>query len=203
MSYVDYGYVNAGQQCQDSYVWPRVEKLIRDLHLSGRAFDLGCGNGASAAELKKMGFSVAAVDPSRSGISVARRSYPDIQFEVADGTDSLAARFGTFDLVISIEVVEHCYDPAALMRTLASLLKPGGVAIVSTPYHGYLKNLALAALNKWDAHMPPLWLGGHIKMFSQATFTKLLRDGGLRDIQLYRVGRIPPFAKSMIGVARR
>lgn len=168
-----------------------------------RAFDLGCGNGAIAGKLSDLGFNVTGIDASESGIAHAKASHPHCRFEQASVYDDLAARFGTFPLVISLEVVEHLYEPRKLARAVHDLLEPGGTAIVSTPYHGYLKNLALALAGKLDSHFSPLWDGGHIKFFSVPTLRQLLSEAGLRDIRFVRAGRIPPFAKSMAAIARK
>jgi 2-polyprenyl-6-hydroxyphenyl methylase/3-demethylubiquinone-9 3-methyltransferase len=73
--------------------------------------------------------------------------------------------------VISLEVVEHVYAPRSFAATIFDLLEPGGIAVLSTPYHGYLKNLAIAALNGFDKHVNPLWDYGHIKFWSQRTLS--------------------------------
>jgi 2-polyprenyl-6-hydroxyphenyl methylase/3-demethylubiquinone-9 3-methyltransferase len=106
-------------------------------------------------------------------------------------------------VVISLEVIEHVYDPRSFVRAILSCVQPGGVAILSTPYHGYLKNLALALSGRMDRHFTALWDHGHIKFWSIATLDVLLREVGFRSVSFLRVGRIPWFAKSMIAVARR
>jgi hypothetical protein len=83
-----------------------------------------------------------------------------------------------------------------------SQLKQGGELIITTPYHGYLKNLMLSLLNKWDSHMDPLWLGGHIKLWSAKTLTKALINGGFSVVEFSGSGRMPYFWKSMIIKAR-
>jgi 2-polyprenyl-6-hydroxyphenyl methylase/3-demethylubiquinone-9 3-methyltransferase len=103
--------------------------------------------------------------------------------------------------VTSLEVVEHVYFPRRYAATLFSLLEPCGTAIVSTPYHGYWKNLALALSGRMDTHYTALWDHGHIKFWSIETLGKLLTDAGFRAIQFRRVGRFPALAKSMIAVA--
>ena len=50
---------------------------------------------------------------------------------------------------MSFEVVEHCYEPRRFAHTLYDLVENDGVAIISTPYHGYVKNLALAVAGSW------------------------------------------------------
>ena len=78
-----------------------------------------------------------------------------------------------------------------------------GQLICSTPYHGYLKNLALSLVNKWDDHHNPLWDGGHIKFFSRDSLTRLLREAGLVNISFRGAGRLPYLWKSMVLAADR
>jgi 2-polyprenyl-3-methyl-5-hydroxy-6-metoxy-1,4-benzoquinol methylase len=166
-------------------------------------FDLGCGNGAAAEILRRHGYEVVGVDPSRSGIREAQRAYPNLRLFVGSAYDDLAARFGRFQVVLSLEVIEHVYYPRKFAATLFSLVRPGGLAIVSTPFHGYLKNVGLALSGKLDSHFTALWDEGHIKFWSILTLKKVLVEAGFSEISFQRVGRIPVFAKSMIAVARR
>lgn len=103
-----------------------------------------------------------------------------------------------YPLVVSLEVIEHCIDPHAFAKTFINLIAPGGIGFLSTPYHGYLKNLALAVTGMMDRHFTVLWPGGHVKFFSMKTLGELLRDVGAREICFMRVGRIPVLAKSMV-----
>jgi 2-polyprenyl-6-hydroxyphenyl methylase/3-demethylubiquinone-9 3-methyltransferase len=75
--------------------------------------------------------------------------------------------------------------------------------MISTPYHGYFKNLALAISNKLDDHFTALWHGGHIKFWSRRTLTKLLTDNGFRVVGFSGIGRAPFLWKSMVIVARK
>lgn len=168
-----------------------------------RAFDLGCGNGFVASTLVAQGWDVSGVDVSREGIAQANQGYPAIRLEEGSAYDDLQARYGTFPVVYSLEVVEHVYDPRSYARTLCDLVEPGGTAIVSTPYHGYWKNLAMAVTGKLDAHFTVLWDHGHIKFWSVTTLSQLLREAGFTDLRFVRVGRIPALAKSMIAVATK
>jgi len=166
-----------------------------------RIFDLGCGNGAVAAHLSRLGYEVHGVDTSEEGIAIAKEDHPDIDLHQRSVYEPLALDFGQFPVVLSLEVIEHLYYPRKLCSTALDLLEPGGTLILSTPYHAYLKNLALALTGRLDSHFTALWDHGHIKFFSPRTLEKLLREAGFANISFRRVGRIPPFAKSMIAVA--
>ncbi|SFU83143.1 2-polyprenyl-6-hydroxyphenyl methylase / 3-demethylubiquinone-9 3-methyltransferase [Methylobacterium sp. 174MFSha1.1] len=185
-----------------SYLLAPVMQIIDDRR-PDKIFELGCGNGSLAAHLTEKGYCVTGVDPSADGIGVARTRFPSLKLEVGSAYDNLAERYGRFPLVLSLEVVEHVYDPRSYARTVFSLLDPGGTLVLSTPYHGYAKNLLLALSGKMDAHFTALWDHGHIKFWSMKTLTALLHEAGFVDITFRRVGRLPPLAKSMIAVARR
>jgi len=202
---VDYSYADAAHTDAHAYLLPRLFAILDDLEGDARppVFDLGCGNGSVAAALARRGHDVTGVDPAPQGIAQARAAFPDLRLEPGSAYDDLAARFGRFPVVVSLEVVEHVYAPRRYARTLADLLAPGGHAVISTPYHGYLKNLALAVTGKMDAHFTALWDHGHIKFWSVRTLTALCAEAGLRRRAVHRVGRIPPLAKSMMLVLRK
>ena len=205
MNISGYKYEDAKAFHTHAYLWPPVFKICSTVlqPTPCRFFDLGCGSGAFANALSSRGFTVSGVDPSSSGIAIARKAYPRLQLEAGSTEEDLAARFGRFQVVTSLEVVEHVYAPRLFARRVYDLLEPGGMAIISTPYNGYLKNLAIALLNKSDWHYTALWDDGHIKFWSIKTLGQLLTEAGFTNIQFLRVGRIPVLAKSMIAIARK
>jgi 2-polyprenyl-6-hydroxyphenyl methylase/3-demethylubiquinone-9 3-methyltransferase len=186
------------------YIWPALRGVIQTHAFSScRAFELGCGNGAAANMLSMLGFDVMAVDPSESGIAQAKGAYPQCKFARASGYEDLAGRFGRFELVVSIEVLQHCANPKKIVQTLFDLVEPGGLAIISVTYHGYLKYLVLALTGRLDHHLNALWDTGPLKFFSKKTFRILLQEAGFQSVVIHLVGRVPPFAKSMVAIAYR
>ena len=133
-----------------------------------RWLDVGCGNGYLANWFAEKGCAVVGIDPSGSGMEQARRAYPRVRFEQLVADEHLLGKLGepAFDLVVSTEVVEHLYAPREWAQGMFHCLRPGGRLVCTTPYHGFLKNVAIALTNKYDAHHNPLWDGGHIKFWS-------------------------------------
>jgi 2-polyprenyl-6-hydroxyphenyl methylase/3-demethylubiquinone-9 3-methyltransferase len=201
-----YSYSDADLNPSHDILIPPLAAVLEERRGAGkevRVMDLGCGNGSVADYISRRGFSVVGVDPSEEGVRFARAKYRHLQIDRGSAYDELSERYGQFDFVVSLEVVEHVYDPRKYAATVYSLLKPGGTAIISTPYHGYWKNLTLAVTGKMDHHFTALWDHGHIKFWSFKTLRTLLEEAGLHDIEFRRVGRIPPLAKSMLAIARR
>ncbi len=201
-----YRYDHAGLNCSHHYLLPTVFRLLDGLNLSAgqrRLFELGCGNGSVAHALTRRGWDVTGADPSVEGIAQANRAHPDLKLHPGSAYDDLAAGYGQFPVVLSLEVVEHVYFPRWYAATVFSLLQVGGTAILSTPYHGYWKNLALALSGKMDRHFTALWDHGHIKFWSMNTLALLLQEAGFHAIRFERVGRLPPLAKAMIAIARK
>ena len=161
--------------------------------------DIGSGNGSVTNNLTQAGIEVTGMEVSESGLAIARSAHPDICFVQGEVESPIPAEMvRKFDAVISVEVIEHLFQPRLLFERAKEALRPRGVLIVTTPYHGYLKNLALALFGKFDTHWHPLRDYGHIKFFSRKTLTGLFEEQGFQVRRIARVGRIPQFAKSMI-----
>lgn len=210
-THVEYGWKDAEQKSSHEYLLPatleEVRLLARDRPL--RILDLGCGNGYISAQLAALGHEVIGVDSSTDGIEAARAAYstryPNARFHVASVyDDDLRSVVGDpVDCVVSLEVVEHLYLPRALLTQSHAVLRDGGLLICTTPYHGYLKNLAISLLGGWDRHWAVDWDGGHVKFFSPASLIGLAREAGFREPRIRGLGRVRGFWKSMMLIARR
>lgn len=198
----EYHYGNAELGWAHNYLLPTIGKIIASLK-PGRVFELGCGNGSVANWLNNKGHEVVGIDYSAEGIAHAKKAFPNIRLEVGSAYDDLLAKYGKFPMVISLEVVEHLYSPRIFAKNVYEMLEPEGSVVISTPYHGYWENLALALTGKLDQHFTALWDGGHIKFWSGKTISELLNEAGFVDIKIYKAGRIPALAKSMVVVARK
>lgn len=176
-------------------------ELVKKLADVKSICDLGCGNGHISGRLAAHGYHVTGVDASASGIQIARRAYPDVSF--VEALIGSLRDLGEFDLVISSDVIEHLYRPSDLLEAAQAVLKPGGHILIGTPYHGYLKNLALAVTGKMESHFSALHDGGHIKFFSVKTLSSLMRSHAFDDLSFNFYGRAPWLWKNMICHARK
>jgi 2-polyprenyl-3-methyl-5-hydroxy-6-metoxy-1,4-benzoquinol methylase len=160
-------------------------------------------------ELYKRGYdNIWGFDVSQSGVEVAKKSFTDIQsrFTIHNGYETVLPDIfplKDYDIVLSAEVIEHLYSPKTYLININTWLKQSGYLVLTTPYHGYFKNLAINLLDGFDKHANPLWEGGHIKFFSKKTILKILHESGFNYVKFYGSGRLPYLWKSMIIVARK
>jgi 2-polyprenyl-6-hydroxyphenyl methylase/3-demethylubiquinone-9 3-methyltransferase len=197
-------YTDCGELSHHRALWPSVAALIPGVQRM-RILDAGCGNGFLSGRLADLGHEITAIDISESGISKVRKARPGIRAEVRSVHESLddLVPDGGFDLVFSSEVIEHLYTPRDFLMNLARTLRPGGWIILTTPYHGYLKNLAISLVGGWDRHLTAHWEGGHIKFFSQITLSTMLVNAGFADLKFLNAGRVPFFWNSIVCRATR
>lgn len=181
------------------YCGRAIERHLRRLGCK-RVIDIGCGNGAMTGMLAKAGFEMTGIEPDHDGFRLASETYPNIQFHNFGVYDD-ASHLGQFDAVISSEVIEHLYDPAALLRMAHQLLPSNGILILTCPHHGYVKNLLLSLTNRWDDHHEPARVGGHIKQWSHRTMTSFLENNGFEPKVMSGAGRCWPIWASLLAVA--
>jgi len=166
--------------------------------------DVGCGNGYLAAYLSEAGHHAVGIDIAEDGIRIARETYPHLVFELRSAYDRLDDLPGVpADLIVSSEVIEHLFSPRRFLENMYQALRPDGYLILTTPYHGYLKNIAISLANGWDQHHHPEREGGHIKFFSERSLAHILIENGFGQITFRNAGRLPYFWKSIVCRAQK
>ncbi|MBO9714458.1 bifunctional 2-polyprenyl-6-hydroxyphenol methylase/3-demethylubiquinol 3-O-methyltransferase UbiG [Sphingomonas sp.] len=173
-----------------------------DLHWSGdgigfsplagkTALDVGCGAGLLTEPLARLGARATGVDAAPENIGAAQAHAEavglDIEY-IAGGVESLGER--RFDLVVSMEVVEHVADVPAFLAGLAGALAEGGLMILSTPNRTLLSHLALITVGE-GAGMVPKGTHDWRKFLRPDELTELLEAEGMEVADVRGLGFSP------------
>lgn len=143
------------------------------------AIDVGCGAGLLAEPLARLGAMTTAVDAAPENIEAAKAHAGATGLEIDYRCADVADLDGQFDLVTSMEVIEHVVDPARFIEALASRLAPDGLMILSTPNRTRKSRLAMITLAEGTGAIPK---GTHDwdKFLTPEELTPLLEAAGLK-----------------------
>ncbi|ADM10591.1 putative 3-demethylubiquinone-9 3-methyltransferase protein [Parvularcula bermudensis HTCC2503] len=148
-----------------------------------RLLDIGCGGGLVSEPMARLGAEVVGIDPADRNIKIAeahrRESGVNVDYRTVTVERLVAEKEPPFDIVLSLEAVEHVADPAYFLSQGAALVRPGGLMAVAT-LNRTLKSLLTA---KIAAEYILRWLpaGTHDprKFLKPAEIAGPLRQAGL------------------------
>jgi 2-polyprenyl-6-hydroxyphenyl methylase/3-demethylubiquinone-9 3-methyltransferase len=154
------------------------------------ALDVGCGAGLLCEPLARLGARVTGIDASPEVIAVAREHAAAAGLAIDYRAGDVQALDGQFDLVTSLEVIEHVADPGAFLKALASRLAPGGLLILSTPNATGWSKLMMITLAEGLGQIPK---GTHDfdKFISPDRMKLLLADAGLQCLDVEGIAWSP------------
>jgi len=145
--------------------------------------DIGCGGGLVAEPMARLGAKVTGIDGAEKNVKTALAHAQAMQLTIdyqATTAEELAASGAQFDVVLALEIVEHVADVELFLQSIAKLVKPGGLLIVST-LNRTMKSYALAIVG---AEVVMRWLprGTHDwkKFLTPAEVIQPLQAAGLK-----------------------
>lgn len=133
--------------------WGGEARALRPL--AGKsALDVGCGAGLMCEPLARLGAAVTGIDAAAENVAIAREHAAGQGLTIDYRCGDVAELRGKFDLVTSMEVIEHVANPAAFLSALAARLAPGGLMVLSTPNRTGLSRLAMITLGEGLGAIP-------------------------------------------------
>ena len=148
--------------------------------LAGKtALDVGCGAGLLAEPLARLGAKVTAIDPAAELIEAAREHAAGQGLDIDYRVSAIENLEGTFNLITSMEVIEHTADPQQFLNDLAKRLAPNGLLMLSTPNATAWSKLITITLAEGFGAIPK---GTHDfdKFIAPERMKQLLANAGLK-----------------------
>jgi 2-polyprenyl-6-hydroxyphenyl methylase/3-demethylubiquinone-9 3-methyltransferase len=123
--------------------------------LAGKsALDVGCGAGLFDEPLARLGAEVTAIDAAAELIEAAKAHAAGQGLAIDYRHAAVEDIGGSFDLVTSMEVIEHVADPQAFLKSLSARLAPGGLLVLSTPNRTALSRILMITIAEGIGRIP-------------------------------------------------
>lgn len=158
---------------------------------SGELLDIACGVAAFSSDLQERGWKVTGVEMVEALAEGAHERVPVVRADV--GSQSLPFRSASFDGVLAGEIIEHLVDTTGFLEEIRRVLRPGGVAVVTTPNLASFENRVRLLFGRY-----PIWVDyrpeigeGHVRAYTARTLRAHAEDIGF--IHEATVGNWVPF----------
>jgi 2-polyprenyl-3-methyl-5-hydroxy-6-metoxy-1,4-benzoquinol methylase len=156
-----------------------INLLDKNIQTSSSILDVGCGAGTICYYLALQGHKVLGIDISRKAITECQKSAKRMGLSSVKFQQSEFPKFNVsmkFDVVIFTEVIEHLPNDKIALKKINSLLKNGGLLILSTPSVNAPLH-KLGATKKFDNEV------GHLRRYDLRHLRKLIKDVGFRILE--------------------
>lgn len=154
---------------------------------SGRMLDIGCGCGEALVAASRIGWEALGVEPSEDFARIGQQEYGlDIRI---GRIEDLSIPASTFDLILLAGVLEHVYDPVALLGHARAALVPGGLLYLDVPnerslFHACARMANRARGRDWSVCLSPTFPPYHVSGFSSRSLRTALDRAGFATVEL-------------------
>ncbi len=183
------------------YKWPVVSKSIpqqQDITF----LDYGCGTGKIAKKILEMNpkSKIVGMDVSGYAIKKISKLFPKQKFyQVADG-GKLPIKNKSIDFIVALDVIEHIVDTDFILDEFNRSLPQGGKLLISTPYHGIIKNIIISLI-AFELIFNPY--SAHLRFFTKKSLFEGLKRHGFKPLNFGYFGRFFPISNGMYVLAEK
>ena len=151
--------------------------LVDGIPHGARVLDVGCGDGTLSLMLRdKKDADVIGLEPNRERAdAAASRGVSVFQMELSP---ALSEKLGLFDVVMFADVLEHIPDPAAVLKTAAGMLRPGGIVLASVPNVAHWTVRLNLLKGKFEYTHTGIMDSTHLRWYTRSSLIELFNEAG-------------------------
>ncbi|MGD9723378.1 MAG: class I SAM-dependent methyltransferase [Pirellulales bacterium] len=188
------GHVDFTREQHDDSYYARPARVranwVQTVRPNGRLLEVGCGGGHFLAECRRRGYEVFGCEPDAER---ARFCRAQLQLDVETAyIEDTALPPGSFDVVFHVDLLSHFPDPVGALRTMARLLRPGGVLCFEV---GTMAGVAQRYI-RWNGG---LGVPDHRWFFSLDGIRSVIDRAGLQIESLKQFGLVPAMLPLVLG----
>lgn len=184
-----------------SWKWPAIKKLI-PISNNLNFLDYGCGSGKILEEITKInpGNKYIGIDVSKEALKRAKYKKIKAKFYLSADGKKIPLKSSSVDFITALDVIEHIYDTRKAFQEFYRILKKDGEIIISTPYHGLIKDLFIVIFGFETVFKP---FGHTIRFFTVHSLTKCVLQFGFKIKKVGYFGRFFPLWRGFYIVATK
>jgi SAM-dependent methyltransferase len=171
---MDRDYELQTHQAEDQHWWYRGRRTVLDVVIAGlglperaRILDAGCGSGRNMVELRRYG-TVTGIELSETSVALARER--DAGEVLAGSVLEMPFADDSFELAVSLDVIEHLEDDLAALRELRRTVAPGGSLLVTVPAYQWL----------WSGHDE---INHHHRRYTRRSLQRVAEQAGWNQVR--------------------
>jgi ubiquinone/menaquinone biosynthesis C-methylase UbiE len=173
--------ITSEQLSSDNPIHQRLFKayVVATDFVHGNVLEVGCGEGRGVELMLAKAHSFTAVDKIDDALNKLRQRYPSSTFIAMDLPPLHNLPDNTYDCVVSFQVIEHIKHDTFYLKEINRVLKPGGIALITTPN----RKLSLSR-NPWHVRE---YLAGDLASLAAGIFKRVEMKGiaGNEKVMLY------------------
>ena len=193
-----------GSPAEAEFIPEERRALLRNAILSvpkdRKIIDVGCGKGDFVEYIHDLGFPAVGLDISLEALHKTQSPGARGEYVAASMEEGLPFADASFGAAFCSEVLEHIFSVHSAISELNRILLTGGLLILTVPYHGIVKNVAIALFG-FERHYDPNL--SHIRFFTRKSLAASLQRGGFRIVAVKGLGRRFPLWMSLGVIAKK
>jgi SAM-dependent methyltransferase len=171
---MDRDYERQTHQAEERHWWYRGRRTVLDGVIAGlglppraRVLDAGCGSGRNMIEFADLG-TVTGIELSETSVALARQR--DAGEIVSGSVLEMPFADDSFDLAVSLDVIEHLDDDLTALRELRRTVAPGGALLVTVPAYQWL----------WSGHDE---INHHHRRYTRRSLQRVASQAGWTQVR--------------------